>query len=81
MVRLATDSGIVVNAEVNRSGFELVLRVTGDVWRSMASLGLVPDTIFGRPPTVVPPKVSQTPSVRTVPVLPDGWCDIFWWLC
>ena len=81
MIRLASDTGIDVCAQVNRSGFDIALRVTGDVWRSIECLGLIPDRFIDPPPSPQPQLGSQPPPVTTVKVQPDDWCDIFWWLC
>ena len=81
MLQLESDAAIEVSRAINRSGFEIAVRVTGDVWKALASLGVVPEHMIGRlPPSAVlegPPPV----PVRTVPVEAAGWCDIFWWLC
>jgi hypothetical protein len=95
MVRLAVASGIDRSTEVNRAGFDIAVRVTGDVWVAFESLGLIPDGLAGREPLGQPaptsPPASTEASVRTSPlptstvetvsVEPARWCDIFWWLC
>jgi hypothetical protein len=50
MVQLSADSGVAVSVEVNRAGFELAVRVTGDVWAAFESLGLVPDDLVAAVP-------------------------------
>ena len=46
MVRLSADPTLQVSPTINRSGFSIALRVTGDVWEAVRCLGLIPD----RPP-------------------------------
>ncbi|MET0865027.1 MAG: hypothetical protein ABWZ98_11885 [Nakamurella sp.] len=60
MVRLAVDSGVDVATEINRAGFELAVRVTGDVWKAFESLGLVPDDLYDLGPV----SDRQTPATR-----------------
>ena len=88
MLRLAADAAVDVSVPVNRGGFDIALRVTGDAWKAAASLGLVPDSLSEKQPKspALPGAASLTTastpaSIRTVPVQPDGWCDVFWWLC
>ncbi len=87
MVRLEIDADLEVSKAVNRSGFDIALRVTGDAWKAVASLGLVPEDLSDRPPPhglweVSRPPASPSPvTIRTVSVQPDGWCNVFWWLC
>jgi len=50
MVQLSADSGVDVSVVVNRDGFELAVRVTGDVWAAFESLGLVPNDVDGAAP-------------------------------
>jgi hypothetical protein len=83
MLRLRADPRLRVCTRINRDGFSTALRLCDDVWESVRSLGLIPDGL----PTQVPDMSSPVRSnpapvpVNRVQVQPDGWCDIFWWLC
>ena len=96
MLQLSVDSGVDVSVDVNRAGFELAVRVTGDIGAAFESLGLVPDDLDGSmrsadkrlvdlsvPTTTGPTKTPPTGAltIETVSVRPASWCDIFWWLC
>lgn len=50
MLRLGEDCHTAVSADINRSGFELAIRVTGDAWKAFESLGLVPPDLAEPPP-------------------------------
>lgn len=83
MLRLSTDHGLRVAPTINRSGFTIALRITDDVWEAVRSLGLIPDRL---PAPLPPTEWPETPQPGSIPVTrvevpPDGWCDIFWWLC
>ena len=77
MLQLAADSGVDVSVDVNRAGFELAVRVTGNVWTAFESLGLVPEDQAGaaqlrdsrwRPRSVETPAMTGTISrVETPP--------------
>ena len=81
MLRLVRIPGAPPPARINRDGFSLAMRVTGDVWEAARSLGLIPDQVAAPPPRPATRTDPRPVPVRIVEINAEDWCDIFWWLC
>ena len=81
MLQLVRIPGAPLPARINRDGFSLALRVTGDVWEAVRSLGLIPDRQADPPPRPATRTDPRPVPVRIVEVNAEDWCAIFWWLC